>query len=184
MTTSNQEHRASLESFLATLLRRELDKELTESLAQGGALEILETLETGCSDYIKNFDKEAQERAAEEFTRLFLLHPDVRPQMSSQGGKVHGEQGAQLNHHALACLALETSENLPKDHFSITLSLLAEARLRGREDLHQSLEKAFTNPAIHFAQQWLWHTNNPLYRSAAKLMLQLFSIKKPTTVSN
>ena len=179
---------SALHLLLANLFLREADAELLGQLAQPDIADVLELLEPGSRAWLQDttWDAAALDELASEFTSLFLLPGGVSPYavawMDGEEGNIRARLGDEIG-SLMESLRVRPAEmglgNVPSDHIGMLLALAAVA-LQTEQDpaggglagrVHD-LMRPWT-PA--FAETLHEKADSPLYRSAARLLQQLFA---------
>ncbi len=178
MLPSSSAKHAPIYRFLARLVLTEIDEALIAAIATPAVLSLLAPLAPGLREYVRHYDSEAHEAAAEEFTRLFVLPSGVSPRAARW---IEGELatvGALLSqraHHHLLQLGREIDSTvagkLPLDHVGLLLDLAA-ASMGGPTE--QVVLRELVLPwAERFGAALCQQANSPVYIAAGALLQHL-----------
>jgi TorA maturation chaperone TorD len=174
---------AAIHALLSRIFLREADVALLQELARPAIADVLDALEPGFSDFVRQTDwsERALEDLAAEYAGLFLLPGGVTPYAA---GWQEGEEGtirATLQGEISALYdALHVrpadfgSGNIPADHIGMLLALRTVALQTGGPGARAARVMAlYETWAPHFATGILEKAGTPLYRGAARLLHEL-----------
>jgi TorA maturation chaperone TorD len=183
-----REDLSAVHLLLANLFLREADEGLLTQLAQPEIADVLDLLEPGAAAYLQEtrWNAAALDELAAEYARLFLLPKGVSPYAVAWIGGEEGATRARLGeeigvlHEALRVRPTDFGVgNVPADHIGMLLALSAVALQTESTPTEGGLAarvRTLLRPwASQFSAALVEGTENPLYRSAARLLEAVLS---------